>query len=292
MEVYACMAEAMDHEFGRLVQYLKDSGQYDNTVFVFLSDNGPEGSDYTDAQVWLATQYTQSLERLGGPGAYAIMGPSWASAAASPFSSYKFYSGEGGIRSPLIITGAPGAKAGSVVPALTHVTDITPTLLGLAQLPLPQGQYRGQPVEAVAGVSLLPLLQARTSTVRTPEQPLGYELSGNKALFRGDFKLVSNLPPVGDNAWHLYNLKTDPGETHDLYEAEPALFATMQQDYAHYAQTHGVLPMPDGYTPTRAVLINSMLNYWLPTYGLALAAAVSTLMLAAIWWLRRRRTAR
>lgn len=288
MEVYAGMADAMDHEVGRLVQYLKDSGQYSNTVFVFLSDNGPEGSDYADAQLWLKTQYTQEKDRLGGPGAYAIMGPSWASAAASPFSSYKFYSGEGGLRSPLIIAGAPGAKAGSVVSALTHVTDITPTLLALAQVPLPQGQYKGQPVEAIAGASLVPLLTAQATSVRSPDQPLGYELSGNRALFKGDYKLVSNLPPVGDGAWHLFNIQTDPGETRDLREQESTRFATMQQDYAVFAKTHGVLPMPEGYTPTRAVLINSMLNYWLPTYALRIGTLVLAMLAGLVWWRRRR----
>ena len=288
MEVYAGMADAMDHEVGRLLQYLKDSGQYDNTVFVFLSDNGPEGSDYADAQLWLKTQYTQEKDRLGGPGAYAIMGPSWASAAASPFSSYKFYSGEGGLRSPLIIAGAPDAKAGAVVPALTHVTDITPTLLALAQVAPPQGQYKGQPVETIAGTSLVPLLTAQAAAVRGPDEVLGYELSGNRALFKGDFKLVSNMAPVGDGAWHLYNLKNDPGETHDLREQESARFAAMQKDYEAFAQSHGVLPMPEGYTPSRTVLINSMLNYWLPTYALRISTLVLASVVGLVWWRRRR----
>lgn len=292
MEVYAGMADAMDHEVGRLVQYLKDSDQYDDTVFVFLSDNGPEGSDYADAQLWLTTQYTQEKDRLGGPGAYAIMGPSWASAAAAPFSSYKFYSGEGGLRSPLIIAGARGAKAGSVVQALTHVTDITPTLLALAGVPPPQGQYKGQNVEPIAGTSLVPLLTAQATTVRGAEQPLGYELSGNRALFLGDYKLVSNMPPVGDGAWHLFNIKTDPGETLDLKDKEAERFAAMQKDYEAFAQSHGVLPMPAGYTPTRAVLINSMVNYWLPTYWLHIVLGNLTLVaLVVTWWRKRRRAA-
>jgi arylsulfatase A-like enzyme len=75
MEVYAGMADAMDHEVGRLVAHLRQSGEFDNTVFVFLSDNGTEGSDYADAQIWLATQYSQDIDRLGGKGAYGIHGP-------------------------------------------------------------------------------------------------------------------------------------------------------------------------------------------------------------------------
>lgn len=288
MEVYAGMAEAMDFEIGRLVQHLKTTGQYDNTVFVFLSDNGPEGADYADAQPWLKTQYTQALERLGGPGAYAIMGPSWASAAASPFSGYKFYSGEGGIRSPLIIAGAPGAKPGAVAQGLTHVTDIAPTLLALAQVPAPNGRYQGHDVEPLAGTSLLPLLATPSARVRAPEQPLGYELSGNQALFQGDYKLVKNMAPVGDGDWHLYHLKSDPGETRDLREQEPALFASLQQAYSAWAQAHGVLPMPAGYEPQKAVLINSMFNYWLPTYWPHLLLGNMAWIGALAWWWRRR----
>ena len=84
MEVYAAMAEAMDHHVGRLVAHLRATGQYDNTVFLFLSDNGPEGSDYAQAQPWLWTQYSQHIDRLGGKGAYGIPGPGWASASAAP----------------------------------------------------------------------------------------------------------------------------------------------------------------------------------------------------------------
>ena len=292
MEVYAAMADAMDHEVGRLVQHLKDSGQYNNTVFVFMSDNGPEGSDYAEAQPWLRTQYSQALDRLGGPGGYVIPGPSWASASASPFSGYKFYSSEGALRSPLIISGAPGTKVGSVVPALTHVTDIAPTLLELAGVPLHQGQYQGKPVERLAGASLLPLLATPEARVRSDDSVLGYELSGNKALFKGDFKLVSNLPPVGNGQWQLYNLRTDPGETRDLREADPQRYAAMQNDYAQWARDHGVLPMPDGYKPQTAVLINSMFNYWLPTYWVHILVGNLALIALLVAWWRKRRSAK
>ena len=84
MEVYAAMADAMDHEVGRLVAHLKASGEFDNTVFVFLSDNGPEGSDYAEARLWLMTQYSRDLERLGGKGAYVVPGPSWGRTSSIP----------------------------------------------------------------------------------------------------------------------------------------------------------------------------------------------------------------
>ena len=288
MEVYAAMAEAMDFHVGRLIAHLKQSDEYDNTVFVFLSDNGPEASDYADAQPWLWTQYTQALDKLGDKGAYTIMGPSWASAAASPLSGYKFYAGEGGIRTPLIIAGVPGSQQGQVQAGLTHVTDIAPTLLDLAGVAQPGTRYKGAPIEAMAGRSLLPVLKGEAQQVHPASEAIGYELSGNLALFKGDLKLVQNMVPVGDGQWHLYDLRTDPGETQDLQQRLPMQFASMQRDYAAYAQLHGVLPMPEGYNPTRQVLINSVVNYWIPAYRKPVLIGLAVLI-AGLGLLQRRR---
>ena len=289
MEVYAAMAEAMDHHVGRLVEHLKKMGQYDNTVFVFLSDNGPEGSDYHEAQAWLWFNYKQDTETLGAKGTYGFSGPSWASASASPLYSYKFWSGEGGIRVPMFISG-PGVRQGNMVQsALTHVTDIAPTLLELAHIEAPGASYQGAAVEPLVGHSLLGLLQGSVAAVRGPEQPLGYELSGNAALFKGNLKLVRNMPPMGDGLWHLYDLSTDPGETQDLSAKLPQEFAAMQVDYAHYEKTNQVLPMPEGYTPQKQVFINSVSRYWLPVFGKQAAAVLIGLLALLTWWLVRRR---
>ncbi len=267
MEVYAAMADALDHEVGRLIAHLKSTGEFDNTVFVFLSDNGPEGADYKEADLWVRMHYSRDLDRLGGPGAYVVPGPSWSSASASPLNGFKFYAGEGGIRSPLIISGAAAHTAHNQVHAgLTHVTDIVPTLLDLAGVARPGSNYQGQPIEALTGLSLLPVLADPSARVRGPDDSLGYELAGNKALFKGDLKLVWNNPPVGDSQWRLYNLSRDPGETQDLQKELPQQFAAMQADYAVWAKANGVLPVPEGYDPVQQVMINTVVTYWLPTY--------------------------
>jgi arylsulfatase/uncharacterized sulfatase len=152
-------------------------------------------------------------------------------------------------------------------------------LLDLAQLPRPGSSYQGQPVEPQTGHSLLPVLKNPALSVRRPDEPLGYELAGNRALFKGDLKLVLNNPPVGDGQWHLYNLSTDPGETRDLQKAQPAAYAAMQADYAAWARANGVLPLPEGYSPVKQVLINTFVNYWIPTYW-PLGVAVLLLLLA------------
>lgn len=293
MEVYAAMAEAADHEVGRLIDHLKSTGEFDNTVFVFLSDNGPEGQDYKTADLWLRFNYNRDLDRLGGPGAYVVPGPSWASASASPLNTFKFYAGEGGIRVPAIISGARVAARNQIHDGLTHVTDIVPTLLDLAQVARPGPSYQGRPVEAIAGRSLVPVLADPAARVRSADEPLGYELSGNKALFKGNLKLVSSIPPVGDGQWHLYDLSTDPGETRDLQTALPQQFAAMQADYAAWAKAHGVLDMPEGYNVLKQVTINTFINYWIPTYWPHGVAALAVLVgLPVVLFLRSRRQRR
>ena len=292
MEVYAAMAEAMDHHIGRLMAHLKQTGEYDNTVFVFLSDNGAEASDPYALAVgrwWLDRNYNRDIDRLGSPGAYSIIGPNWASAATAPLSTYKFFAGEGGIRVPLIISGVPSAAKQSIQPSLTHISDVVPTLLELAGVQHPGTSYKGQTIYPLTGHSLLPVMQGKATRVRGPEEVLGYELSGNRAVFKGDYKLLSNLAPVGDGQWHLYNIVKDPGETQDLQHEMPELFKSMQNDYAKWAKANGVLPMPEGYDPIRQVIINSLIFVYWPRYQWHLAALGLVLLLGAVWLWRRKR---
>lgn len=294
MEVYAAMAEAMDNEVGRLIAYLKETGKYDNTVFLFLSDNGAEGSDpyaTLTGRLWLDRNYVRTIDRLGSKGAYSIIGPSWASAAASPLNTYKFWAGEGGIRVPLIVSGIPGVAANSISPAFTHVTDIAPTLLALAGIQQPDGEFEGKPVERMIGQNLLPLLHGQADRVYPADQAVGYELSGNAAVFKGNYKLLRNLPPIGDNQWHLYDLSVDPGEVNDLQQQFPELFQQLQADYANYARDNGVLPMPEGYDPIEQVFINSMVNVYLPQLKRWGIPAL-LLLIGGIYMLRRRRKQR
>ncbi len=292
MEVYAAMAESMDMHIGRLVDHLKKTGQYDNTVFLFLSDNGPEGSDYHEAQPWLVFNYKQDTDTLGAKGTYGIPGPGWASASASPLYTYKFWAGEGGIRTPMLMAGPPVRRANQIENALTHVTDITPTLLDIAQVPRHAGQYQGAQVEALTGMSLLPLLQGTATAVRKPEQTLGYELSGNSALFKGNLKLMRNMPPLGDGLWRLYDLSKDPGETQDLSAQLPQEFATMQEDFVAWAKANQVLDMPADYSPQKQVMINGFWRYWLPVHGKTMALILAALVLLPVWLLLRKRKRR
>ena len=257
MAVYAGMIEAMDHHIGRLIDHLKAIGEYDNTVFVFTSDNGPEASDPVGQigwplQLWLwGTGYNRDYDTLGERSSFTVIGPGFASAAASPLAYYKFYAGEGGMRVPLIIAG-PGIAKG-LSPALTYVTDITPTLLALSGARTPAPTF-----EPITGKNLRPLLQGTREDVRTENDVIGYELGGNAALFKGDYKIVLNRSPVGDDTWRLFNIRRDPGETRDLATAEPERLQNMLADYNAYVRDNNVLPVPDGYDQRRQVTLNGI----------------------------------
>ncbi len=295
MEVYAAMAEAMDFQIGRLISHLKEISEFDQTVFMFLSDNGAEASDPYAVAVgrwWLDQHYSRDINQLGSKGAFSIIGPNWASAATSPLNSYKFFAGEGGIRVPLIISGVPNmpkSASNRVHPSLTHVNDIVPTLLDLASVQHPGTLYKGQTIYPLTGHSLMPVITGDATRVRRPDEILGYELSGNRALFKGDYKLLSNLAPVGDGQWHLYNILKDPGETQDLQQELPELFLSMQADYAKWAKANGVLDMPSGYDPIQQVIINSLVFVYWPRFKWHLLVIFSSLLLATFWFWRRRK---
>lgn len=283
MQVNAAMMEAMDHHIGRLIEYLKTEGQYENTIFVVTSDNGPEhnrGDNDRRLSFWMwLNDYHVGLEGMGGPGSWAFIGPEWANAAASPGAMYKFYMAEGGIRAPFIMAG-PGI-APQKVNAMAMVSDVAPTLIEMIEPDAAKVEGK-----SMTGRSLLPVLRGEVPEVYTSDEPIGMEVSGNSALYKGDYKISRAMPPVGDGEWKLYNVAQDPGETRDLSSELSEIKAELEADYAVYAARMGVLEMPEGYNSTRQVLKNSMQKmYQKYMWLLMLLGAVATLLL---YWLLRR----
>jgi arylsulfatase A-like enzyme len=267
MAVYAGMIEAMDFQIGRLVEFLKERGQYDNTIFIFTSDNGSEASGPAEPRAFpqrLGPQnlgYNLDYENLGLKGSFSTIGPSFASASASPLAYYKFYAGEGGMRVPLIIAGQPVASQQSLTSAFAWATDITPTILSLAGVAPPGERYGGRPVQAMIGRDLTPILSGTAERVYGPGDAVGYELAGHGVLFEGDYKLVINQPPVGDAQWRLFNIVRDPGETEDLAASQALRFQRMLSRYQQYREANKVVPVPPGYSPIRQLIFNLLLQY-------------------------------
>jgi arylsulfatase/uncharacterized sulfatase len=127
--------------------------------------------------------------------------------------------------------------------------------------------------------------------VHAENKPIGYELSGNAALFKGHYKLVKNLPPYGNGRWRLYDITADPGETRDLSDAMPARFAQMQADYTAFAKSNGVLPMPPGYSAPQQIFDNALDTLLVPRLlaMLPYLGGLALLLGGLVWVWRRRR---
>lgn len=253
MQVNAGMLEAMDKQIGRLIAYLEQVGEYEDTLFIITSDNGPEhnrGDDDARLAFWMRLNgYHVGLDGIGEQGSWGFIGPEWANAAASPGALYKFYMAEGGIRAPLIMAG-PGIDP-QRVEAMSLVSDVAPTVLDMVDASNAGAQA------AMTGRSLLPLLTGAETRIYGPDEPIGMEVSGNSALYKGDFKITRHMPPTGDAAWRLYNMAEDPGETRDLSDTMPDKKAELLIDYAAYAARVGVLEMPDGYNSLQQIEANT-----------------------------------
>jgi len=251
MELYAAMVEYMDDQIGRVFNYLKQIGEYDNTIIIFFSDNGAEGNDllamvagqvgsmgYLHAQNNFAEM---GHNYIGRKGTYAEYGPTWAQVSMAPFRLYKGFLAEGGIRSPLIVSG-PGVQGtgGWNKEAILHVMDITPTLLELADVKHPS-TFEGREVSPLQGKSWVGMLEGKTQSPRDSGDWLGWEMFGNRAIRQGDWKISSLLRPFGTNDWQLFNLAADPGEQYDLSEEFPEKKKELVARWEEYVKTNGVI---------------------------------------------------
>jgi arylsulfatase len=243
MEIYASMVELMDHEIGRLIEYLKKTGQYDNTFIIFFSDNGANGAsmgNYPDTgEEWVARNSDNRYENIGRKGSRNAIGFEWAVTANTPLRLIKGVIAEGGIRSPLIVTG-PNVPHGTRSGAVLHVKDMAATFLEIAGAKHP-GVYNGEKVLPIQGISMLNVWKGTAQDIRTMQDTLGWELLGMRAIRIGDWKATRLVPPFGDRKWQLFNMKDDPGEAVDLSSEHPAELKTLIKAYEDYARQNGVV---------------------------------------------------
>ncbi len=248
MAVYAGMLDNVDVNFGRLMNYLEEIGEADNTVIVYMSDNGADNNEQDKIfPEWYAANFDLSYERMGLEGSYVNYGPGWAGASGAPLTLFKGAASEGGMRVPLIISGPAGIQSGVTTDAFAFVTDITPTLLELAGVSAPTGSYGGKEVHPINGKSMLSFLRSEKDGVHGSDDVVAYEMAGSAAVFRGGYKLMRNNPPFGDREWRLYRPLEDPAEVNDLAGAEPELFAEMVAEYGRFAEEVNLIEVPDDY---------------------------------------------
>lgn len=280
MAVYAGMVTAMDDQIGRLVEYLDQVGELENTIFIITSDNGPEYSFLPEASIE-SMGYTTDYDTLGEIGSFNYIDKNFANAAASPLSYFKFYAGEGGLRVPLIISGQGIAQQDGFNHAFTHITDITPTILSLTGTEPPEGRYGGRTIYSMTGKDLTSILKGEADKVYSEEDYVGYEVAGNIALFNMDYKLVMNRGPLGDSEWYLYDIVNDPGETKDLKDENPVQFQKMLNLYQSYARENGVQAVPEHYSQDVEIGQKMFRN----SRGDALVVIILVAVTVSIFWL-------
>ena len=246
MATHAAMIDVMDQGIGRLIKALKDSGQYENTVIIFLNDNGasPEIMTYADYDRWSETrdgrrvQYGEYPEvaAIGGETTMAAIGSYWASAANTPFRWWKAEAYQGGTHTPFMMSwpGHMGRREGMTVTDAAHVVDVTPTLLALAHV-TPRASRA--PVD---GVSLNVALEGRAVA---RQRPLFFEHEGSRAVIDGRWKLVARAPGPSSpvyRAWELYDLGNDRTETKDVAAQNAAVVRRLEGLWDNWAREVGV----------------------------------------------------
>ncbi len=249
MEIYAAMVENTDFHIGRLLDYLQTSGRVDNTLVIFFSDNGANGMPMhaypgTD-EAWVERNSDNRFENWGRRGSRIAEGMGWAQASVTPFRLFKGFIAEGGIRSPLIVSG-PGVKgAGEIETAFSHVMDLAPTFLEIAGATYPD-TFEGRKIVSQRGKSILPVLTGKSDSVRVEDEPVGWEMMGWRALRIGQWKITWIDRPFGTSGWQLFDLASDPGETNDLHADNPKQLQRLLKMWDEYEKEVGIIYAEEG----------------------------------------------
>lgn len=242
MEVYAAMLDYMDMSIGRVIDYLKKEGEYDNTMIIFMSDNGANGAMATtypgNADGKYLNTFDNSMENKGLKGSFVEMGPAWAKASSSPFRYFKGFTAEGGIKAPLIIKMPTNTTRKRWNKSLVHVTDILPTILELTDSKYPD-QFKGKKVaNNVIGKSMVPLF--KDSSIVLHDDGIGWELFEMKAYRKGKHKILRLPIPFGSGQWELYDIDKDPIESKDLSKKYPKIKEDLIKRWEIYAKNNRV----------------------------------------------------
>ncbi|MCB1228991.1 MAG: arylsulfatase [Verrucomicrobiae bacterium] len=226
MEVFAAMVDVLDQNVGRLVKFLKENGEWDNTLFLFCSDNGACPFERTKGR----------FKQPWDPESYWTYDASWANAGNTPFRLYKQNQHEGGISSPLIAHWPAGLKTepGSVTRQPGHLIDFMATFIDLAGATYPE-QIGDRKIDPLQGESLLPILKGET---RKPHDTLYFHFGMDRGLRQGKWKLVS----AKQGRWELYDLDADRTETNDLSELFPDRVESMSAEWFGLAKDVDRLP--------------------------------------------------
>ena len=265
MANYSAMIEDQDNRIGDIISYLESSGQLDNTLIVYLTDNGPEGLEPTNPktgnavyQKWIEDNFSMEFDSIGTANSINTIGTSWANAATGGLQWWKWFVGEGGVRVPMMIL-PPGAlngdyqRANEISNAVVSVKDLPMTILDYAGIAHPGTEYKGRTVVEPSGMSMRPFLEGKTDIVRTEDDWYAFELFGNAFIISGNYKaMIVREGMFNDGKWHLYNTVDDPSESHPLDQEDPERLKKMVATYDAYAKEHGIITVAEDWSPFAA----------------------------------------
>lgn len=231
MAVYAAMIDRMDQNIGKLIAALDKTGDINNTLILFLSDNGGCHEPIHRGKPGALP---------GTPDSYDGYEYSWANASNTPFQWFKHWTHEGGSSTPFIAWYPKMIEAGRMDHQVAHIIDIMPTLTELTGAKYPE-TYKGNKIIPMEGKSLLPLF--RHSSAKIEHEALFWEHEGNRAVRKGDWKLVSRFDNQKQTElpWELYNLKTDRSETIDLFQTNQDVAQDMEKLFINWAKRVNVI---------------------------------------------------
>lgn len=245
MQIYAAMVTRLDWNIGRLMEYLRARGLDRNTYVFFMSDNGAEGNDPRPVRGvggWVDSAHFQnSYENIGKAGSFLWLSPEWAHVSSTPYRLFKGFTSEGGIRVPLLVrppTAPAEADQTHTVGQVFNVTDVTATLAALGGVDHWPTKHNGQPVAALAGTPIGPILGHAGHD--DADKVVARELFGRKSLRRGDWKILWIEPPKGSGRWELYNVQADPAEANDRAAAEPQRLNELVALWEQYAVKNNI----------------------------------------------------
>jgi arylsulfatase len=274
MELYATMMELMDENIGRLVEHLQDIGEYENTLFFFMSDNGAEADSEVDnptfaGQIERAGYVDNRYENYGNPTSWVFLGNGWAQAATAPYRLFKGFTTEGGHRVTAFAYHPKLTSGATIDDQYLSLIDVMPTFLELAGAEFDPTSIRGREVVPLDGRSFAAALAGGSEPVYSASDVIATELHGQRSLLRGDWKLVweqrpINISWVGEyperwNSWQLFNLAKDPTEQSDLAGKLPELTAELVALWEQWARDNNVMinvtakwppPQPPARTPS------------------------------------------
>ncbi|RIW18280.1 arylsulfatase [Algoriphagus lacus] len=247
MELYAGMVDNLDYNIGRLIAFLKETGQYENTLIVFMSDNGAAAEDFFYHEYYgpfLQENYSDALEDMGKENSFVSYGPQWAEAGSAPFLYFKGYTTEGGMNAPMIIAGKEVEGKGSINSSFLTVMDLAPTFYELAEVSYPES-WQGKARKPLAGSSILPLLTGKQDLVHDSTYVFGLEHRGNAMLRKGKWKLLNTTTPLEVKNFGLYNIETDLSEQQNLKDLYPEKFQELLLEWEKFSKQVGIVtPTP------------------------------------------------